>query len=879
MAEEKDIPKAYDASQVEDGIYARWEESGYFNPDNLPDGDRREPFTIVMPPPNATGTLHIGHAVMLAIEDIMIRYKRMRGYAALWIPGTDHASIATQTKVEKILKEEGKTRHDLGREAFLERVDEYVKGSQDTIRNQVRKMGSSCDWSREAFTLDEERSHAVRVMFKKMFDDGLIYRGDRIVNWCTHCRSTLADDEVEYKDQDATLYTMKYGPFLVATTRPETKLGDTAVAVHPDDARYKDRIGETFTLNWGEGTHPLEIRVIGDREVEPEFGTGVVGVTPAHSATDFRMGEENDLPLIKIIGEDGKMREEAGKYAGMTVMEARKAFVKDLDAAGLIERKEDIKNKLSICYRCGATVEPLTSLQWFIDVNKEIPGRGVSLKQLATDAVGSERITIIPERFKKVYFHWMDNLRDWCISRQIWYGHRVPVWYDKDGAPVVSVDEPENASKLTMGTDTLDTWFSSGMWTFSTLGWPNKTEDLKRFHPTQVLETGHDILFFWIARMILMTTYEMDEVPFKHVYLHGLVRDEQGRKMSKSLGNIINPLDVSAMYGTDAVRLSLVIGSAPGNDSKIWDEKIAGFRNFTNKLWNISRFIMMSVEGVRRVEEKPEPKTMTDQWLLSRLDEVTSQVTASLEKYDFSVAGEILRDFTWNEFADWYLEIAKIQLADEDTKISTEDILLHALEVLMKLWHPFMPFVTEDIWGRLAKNDDLLMVQEWPRFKPFGDKDDEAIKEFDLVRDVISAIRNLRLESGVEPAKRVSVIIDAGERSGLLGREGGIIRALARLEKLEIHSETTKPENSSSVVVGSIEIHLPLEGLIDKDKERARLEKEKASLEGRLKGLDAKLSNKGYVDGAPPKVVEETKNMCKDVKAELAKIEEALKNL
>lgn len=883
MADEKDIPKAYEPSAVEDGIYARWEESGCFNPDNLPDAENRKPYTIVMPPPNATGTLHVGHAVMLAIEDLIIRYRRMHGDAALWIPGTDHATIATQTKVEKLLKEEGKTRHDLGREAFLKRVEAFVEGSQDTIRNQIRKMGSSCDWSREAFTLDDRRSHAVRVMFKRMYDDGLIYRGDRIVNWCPRCTSTLADDEVEYKEQTAKLYTMKYGPFLVATTRPETKLGDTAVAVHPDDARYKDRIGETFTVDWGEGTEKLEIKVVGDREVDPEFGTGVLGVTPGHSAVDYRMAEEHDLPIIKLIDEEGKMRPEAGKYAGMTVLEAREAFVKDLEAQGLIEAVEEIPNSLSVCYRCGTAVEPLTSLQWFVDVNKEIPGRGLSLKQLASDAVGSDRVKIIPDRFRKVYFHWMDNLRDWCISRQLWYGHRVPVWYDKDGKPVVSVDEPENASELTMETDTLDTWFSSGMWTFSTLGWPEETPDLKRFHPTQVLETGYDILFFWIARMILMTTYAMDEVPFEYVYLHGLVRDEQGRKMSKSLGNIIDPLDVGKKYGTDAVRLSLVIGTAPGNDSKIWEEKIAGFRNFTNKLWNVSRFVLTSVSRVRRVPWKPEPKTVADRWILSRLEAVASEASGAIERFDFSPAGEMLRDFTWNEFADWYLEVAKIQLADESLRESTEHVLLYGLERLMKLWHPFMPFVTEQIWSKLDGNSvesRMLMTEDWPTLNPFKDGDHAAEDEFGLVRDLVSAVRNLRAEYGVEPGKKVDLIVSAGNRAPVIEREAEIVRTLARLASLEILAEEgTKPENAVSAVVSGMEIHLPLEGLIDKDKERARLEKEQASLEGYLKGLEAKLGNKGYTDNAPEKVVEETKRRFEEKKAELAKIKEALSKL
>lgn len=887
MAKENDIPKAYDASRVEDGIYARWEKSGLFNPDNLPDGKQKDPFTIVLPPPNATGTLHVGHAVMLAIQDLLIRYKRMRGYASLWIPGTDHAAIATQTKVEKLLKEEGKTRHDLGREAFRKRVDAFVASSQDTIRNQMRKMGSSCDWSREAFTLDDQRSHAVRVMFKKMYDDGLVYRGDRVVNWCTRCTSTLADDEVEYKDQTAKLYYLKYGPFLVATTRPETKLADTAVAVHPDDERYKDKVGTSFEVNWGEGTKPLTIHVIADREIDPEFGTGVLGVTPAHSAVDFRMAAENDLPVMKLINEEGKITDMGGKYEGMGVGEAREAFVADLEKQGLIEKIEDIPNRLSVCYRCETPIEPLTSLQWFVSVNAKIPKTGHTLKQLATEAVGSEKITIVPERFKKVYFHWMDNLRDWCISRQLWYGHRIPVWYCDCGQTIVEIEDPEKCTKcgksdLRQDEDTLDTWFSSGMWTFSTLGWPEQSDDLKRFHPTQVLETGYDILFFWVARMILMTTYAMEQIPFETVYLHGLVRDEQGRKMSKSLGNIIDPLDVSAKYGTDAVRLSLIIGMAPGNDSKIWDEKIAGFRNFTNKLWNISRFVMMSVEHVHRVEHQPEAKTLADRWILSRLAEVVHKVTNQIERYEFSPAGETLRDFTWGEFADWYLEIAKIQLASEGDKETTEEVLLYVLETLLKLWHPYMPFVTEAVWGHLVGNkegENFLMIQEWPMLKPFGTDDEEARRQFADVQQVIGAIRNLRSEYKVEPAKFVKAVLIAGDKAEIFEREGEVLRRLARLEELEIHTNAEKPEGSASVVVAGVEVCLPLEGLVDTEKERARLGAEKENVVKYIASLETKLGNKGYVDKAPPQVVEETRQKLKEKKEELKKIESHLENL
>ncbi len=874
-----ELAKAYDASQVEDAIYRRWEKSGYFDPDKLPGGKNKPPFTIVLPPPNATGVLHVGHATMLAIEDLMIRYKRMRGFASLWIPGTDHASIATQNKVEKLIQEkEKKSRHDLGRAEFLKRVEAFVKGSQDTIRNQVRKMGSSIDWSREAYTLDAPRSEAVIEMFNRMYEDGLVYRGERVVNWCVRCTSTLADDEVEYKEQNAKLYFLKYGPFSVATTRPETKLGDTAVAANPSDERYKKWIGKSFELDWGKGTKKLTIQVIGDHEVDPKFGSGLVGVTPAHSAVDFRMAEKNKLPVIKVIGEDGRMLETAGKYQGMTVLEARHAFVKDLEAQGLIEKVEELTNNLSACYRCSTAIEPLTSLQWFVDVNKKIKGRGKSLKELSLEAVKKGGVKIIPERFEKVYYHWMENLRDWCVSRQIWFGHRIPAWYCADRHVTVARKAPKKCGscdkkELTQDADTFDTWFSSGTWTFTTLGWPKKTPDLARFHPTSVLETGYDILFFWVARMILMTTYVMKDVPFKTVYLHGLVRDEQGRKMSKSLGNVLDPLDVIPKYGTDAVRLSLVLGTAPGADAKVWDEKIAGYRNFTNKLWNVSRFILTSVGKVQRVP-KASPKTLADKWILARLGTVAAQATAHIEKYEFSPAGELLRDFTWTELADWYLEIAKIQMQDPKLKASTEKVLLHVLENVLKLWHPYMPFVTEAIWDLLAgnaKGKKFLMIESWP-----GAKTSAAPKEFALIQEIIGSIRNVRSEYKVEPAKKVDATLVAGAKAKLLKDNAAVIRTLARIENLTILAKGEKPKDAASARVGGVEVHLPLAGMVDMAKEKARLEKEKANLEGFVKSLEAKLANKGYTDNAPAQVVEQTRAMLAGKKEELEKVAAAL---
>jgi valyl-tRNA synthetase len=866
----KELEKAYNPGAVEEEIYAKWEKSGYFNPDNLL--RQGKPFSIVMPPPNVTGTLHLGHAVMLAIEDILIRYHRMRGERTLWLPGTDHAAIATQTKVEKLLKErEGKTRHDLGREKFLAEVDKFISSTKVTIKNQIRKMGSSCDWSREAYTLDEPRSRAVRTVFKMMYDDGLIYRGERIVNWCPRCGSTLADDEVEYKTQKAKFYTFKYSkdfPFAIATTRPETKLGDTAVAVNPEDARYKKYVGKTFEVNFV-GV-PLKLKIIADRSIDMNFGTGALGVTPAHSMADWQMAERNNLTIIKVIDEQGKIRDGFAEYSGKTTDAARELVVEKLKTAGLIEKEEEIENNLSICYRCGTPVEPLPSLQWFIDVNKKIPKYKKSLKELSLEAVkkgvfGREKIEIIPEQFEKVYFHWMENLRDWCISRQIWFGHRVPVWY-KDKEIYVGVEAPKGEG-WTQDPDTLDTWFSSGLWTFSTLGWPEKTKDLKTFHPTAVLETGYDILFFWIARMILMTTYVLGDIPFHKVYLHGLVRDEKGRKMSKSLGNIIDPLDMIGKYGTDAVRLSLVLGTSPGNDMKLSDEKIAGFRNFTNKLWNIGRYVVEKTRGESK-NKKMTAKTLAEKWILSRFESVVSEVTKRLDELEFSQAGEKLRTFTWDEFADWYLEINKIQ--------PNNLLLANCYASLLKLWHPFMPYVTETLWPNFG--EDLLMIAEWPKAeKKMVDK--KAEKDFEVLKNIIVAIRGLRADYKIEPVKKVSAMIYGGGKTKLLEEQAEIIKTLARVENLEINKSGEKPEKSVGAVIEGVEVYLPLAGLIDVAKEKARLNKELAEAEKYLGILESKLGNKSFLANAPKELVAEEKEKMKLQKEKVQKIKDQLKSL
>lgn len=862
------MPKAYDPQAVEKDLYAAWEESGFFNPDNLP-GERKETFSMSLPPPNVTGTLHVGHAVMLAIQDIMVRFARMRGKKTLWLPGTDHAAIATQTKVEKLLIKEGMKdpRHELGREKFLERVDKYAKESHDTIVEQSKRMGASLDWSREAFTLDEPRTLAVRTAFKRMYDDGLIYRGDRVVNWCPRCKSTLADDEVEHKETTAKLYTFKYDknfPITISTTRPETKFGDTAVAVHPKDKRYKKFIGKTLRAHY-DGSD-LTIKVIADDEVDPEFGTGALGVTPSHSNIDADMASRHNLESLQVINEEGKMVNAPG-VNDLSSQEARAHAVDWLRNEGLLQNEEDSPQNKSVCYRCGAAVEPLPKLQWFIDVNKKIPGRDKTLKELMLETVRKKDVEIIPERFEKVYFHWIENLRDWNISRQIWYGHQVPAWY-KDEEIYVGTEAPEGEG-WTQDQDTLDTWFSSGLWTFSTLGWPNDTEDFKTYHPTTVMETGWDILFFWVARMILMSTYLLDTVPFKHVYLHGLIRDEEGRKMSKSLDNIIDPLDVSDKYGTDAVRLSLVVGSTPGQDVSLSEEKIASYRNFANKLWNISRFVFGSVEDVEIVEDV-EAKTLADEWVLERLLQVTDSVTKKLDTFQFSQAAEELREFTWNDFADWYLEIAKIE-GDKD------EMLLFVLERILSLWHPFIPFVTEEIWKRF-ETGEFLIVHEWPEEKMENGKL-EMGAQMKHIQEVIVAIRNLRSENKVETKKKVDVTLISKKGSELLESQKDLIAGLSRVETLRVTDKKEKLENSAMTVVGKTEVYLSLEGLVDLEVEKERLGKELKEAETYSAQLKSKLDNKTFIGKAPKEVIEGIKEKYEETQERIQKIQEQLKGI
>ncbi len=737
----KELPKAYEPGQYEKEIYKKWEDSGYFNPDNL--SVAGESFSISMPPPNATGTLHLGHATMLAIQDLMVRYNRMLGKKTLWLPGTDHAAIATQNVVEKqVWQDSKKTRFDYGRAEFLKMVNDFAESSKITIRNQVRTMGASCDWSRERYTLDEGLNKAVREVFVRMYNDDLIYRGKRIVNWCYRCGTTLADDEVEYKEKTTKFYYLKYGPIIIGTARPETKVLDKVIIVHPEDPRYQKYIGTEFDVPWIDST--VHAKVIADKVAEMTIGTGAMTITPAHSFADFELAQKYGVEVVDIIGQDGKLTNNAGKFAGLNVKEARQAIVDELQVRGLIDHiDENYIHNLSVCYRCGTPVEPLSSEQWFVAVDKEfkdITGKIATLKKLAISVVVSGQIKIIPDKFEKVYYNWMNNLHDWCISRQIWFGHRIPVWYKKqDSKKEIYVgNETPVGDGWEQDPDTLDTWFSSGLWTFSTLGWPNNTEDMKKFHPTSVMETGYDILFFWVARMVLMSTYALGQIPFKNVYLHGLVRDKQGKKMSKSLGNGIDPVLMVEKYGADALRLSMIIGTSAGNDFRLYEEKIAGYRNFVNKLWNINRFIMMSVVDLKIVEQVPMPATLADKWIMSRFSKIQKEFTRLINDYNYSLAGERLYDFTWHELADWYVEIAKIEGGKDE-------ILSYIVTQLLKLWHPYTPFVTEVLWQEaFAKKAGLLMIQKWPAILNL--EDDEAEKELNIVKDIVVAIRNYRTE-------------------------------------------------------------------------------------------------------------------------------------
>lgn len=870
----QELVKIYNPSENEDKIYQKWEESGYFNPDNLRLPEEAKSYTIVLPPPNVTDKLHIGHASTVAIEDLLIRYHRLLEEKALWLPGTDHAAIATQNVVEKkLLKELGKTRHDLGREPFLQEVYKFLEATQATILHQIKKMGASLDWSRLAFTLDSSRQLAVRTMFKAMYEEGVIYRGERIVNWCPRCHSTLADDEVEHKEQPAKLYWIKYGPFVLATSRPETKLGDTAVAVHPDDPRYQHLVGQELDIKGVLGV--FKVKVVADKEVDINFGSGAIKVTPAHSFIDNDIAKRHNLPSKKIINEDGRMMENCGKYAGLTTKEAREAIVSDMQSMGLIDHiDENYLHNLAVCYRCGTVIEPLPSKQWFISVDKKIKRlNNKSLKEKAIEAAKEQKIEFIPERFNKRYLDWMNNLHDWCISRQIWFGHQIPVWYRGEEI-YVGLENPKEKD-WQQDPDTLDTWFSSGMWTFSTLGWPTnyqdnkKSGDLAQFHPTQVLETGYEILTLWVSRMIMMSFFALDEIPFKKVYLHGIILDDQGKKMSKSKGNGVDPLDMITKYGTDATRLSLLMGSTPGNDSRFSEDKVEAKRNFINKLWNISRFILSTTDEKyysTTTDKRPTAKTLADEWILEELSDLAESVARRLDNFDFSLAAEELNEFTWNKLADWYLEIAKVEK-------NKEEILIYVLKNLLILWHPFIPFVTEAIWASF--NSSILMVARWPKTEKIKKKSGEKLK---LIQDLIIAIRNVRSENKIEPAKKLAAVIYGQNLTAVIKEQQALILNLKTgLASLEIKESGEKVEQALMVPVGEVEIYLL--GAIDQKKEKERLIKEQQQLEKLIDIQEKKLQNKDFVNLAPEKIVLAEKEKLNNYQTELIKIANIIKSL
>ena len=715
----------YNPTNTETDIYKTWEDSGYFNPDNLKteniekdENGSEKVFSIILPPPNVTGTLHTGHAIMLAIQDTFTRFYRMNGYRTLWLPGTDHAAIATQSVVEKkIQKEEGKNRHDIGREELLNRINTFALESQNTILSQFRSMGASLDWSRLSFTLDEERNFAVNTMFKKMYEDGLIYQGNRIVNWDPKGQTVISDDEIVYEERKAMLYTFKYSedfPIKISTTRPETKVGDVAVAVHPDDTRYKDFVGKVFEVNFC--NVPIKIKVIADKEVDPEFGTGALGVTPAHSQIDWEIAERHDLDKKQVINEYAKMINCNTDLDGKKVLEAREIIVNWLKENNLLEKEEEISQNVSTAERTGGIIEPMPKLQWFVAVNKEFNHfeKTTTLRKLMIEAVQEKGLNIIPEKFEKVYFHWVNNLRDWCISRQIWYGHRIPVWYDENGK-IKAVGFNDKEENLKQDEDTLDTWFSSGMWTFSTLGWPNNTIELEKYHPTTLLETGHDIIFFWVARMIMMSTYTLNQIPFKTTYLHGLVRDAQGRKMSKSLGNALDPRDLTLKYGTDAVRMALIVGNTPGNDLKLSEDKIKAYKNFANKIWNATRFVLEKTNDYEGSENYLEEIDLsTDKDIYNKTLETIKEIKEDIENYKLHLASEKIYAYFWHEFCDIHIENLKNRIINNDEKKSAQATLLITLKSLIITLHPFMPFISEEIWKDIKnENDNLLLVTKW----------------------------------------------------------------------------------------------------------------------------------------------------------------------
>ena len=876
MNTKKELAKTYNPSEVEDRIYSQWVDKGYFHAEI---DKNKKPFTIVIPPPNVTGQLHMGHALDETLQDILIRYKRMQGYSTLWVPGTDHAGIATQIKVEEELRvNEGLTRYDLGREKFLERVWQWKEKYGSRIINQLKKIGSSCDWDRERFTMDEGCSKAVKEVFVNLYNKGLIYQGSRIINWCPHCITALSDAEVDHAEQPGNFWHIKYNVkdsdeyVVIATTRPETLFGDTAVAVNPEDERYASLVGKTLIL-------PLvgrEIPVIADEYVDKEFGTGCVKITPAHDPNDFEVGLRHNLEQIKVMNDDATMNAYAGKYEGMDRYECRKQMIEDLREMGLLLKIEDHSHNVGQCYRCGTTVEPIISKQWFVKMEP--------LAKPAIDAVKNDETQFIPEHFEKIYFHWLENIRDWCISRQLWWGHRIPAFYCDDCNEMIVTKEdgaicPKCGKPMRQDPDTLDTWFSSALWPFSTLGWPDKTEEMEYFYPTSVLVTGYDIIPFWVMRMMFSGLEHTGQVPFDKVFIHGLVRDSQGRKMSKSLGNGIDPLEIVSEYGADALRFTLATGNSPGNDMRFHLERVEASRNFANKIWNASRFLMMnlSIDEIK-LPDASELK-LEDKWILSAYNNLVREVTENLNNFELGIAVSKLYDFIWDNYCDWYIELVKPRLYEKDGADKTaQSVLSYVLIGSLKLLHPFMPFITEEIFSGLPTGEESIMISKWPEFDPALCYDEEE-KRMHIIMDAIRSVRNIRAQMNVVPSRKAKLIIVAQDAAVFEGTASFFEKLASASETVVTESAGSVDDNAVNVVVEGATIYIPLDELVDRAKEIERLEKELKTLEGEIKRVEGKLGNAGFVAKAPAHVVEEEKakgekyaKMLSEVKASLEKL-------
>jgi len=873
------IPKAYDPKKVEAKWYQFWLERGYFTPKIDP---QRKPFVIIMPPPNVTGELHLGHALTATLEDIMIRWHRMRGEPTLWLPGIDHAGIAAQVVVEQMLAKEGITRHDLGREAFLERMWQWMEKYGRTIAEQHKRLGTSCDWTRERFTMDEGPSRAVRTTFVHLYEKGLIYRGERIINWCPRCSTALSDLEVEHAEEMGYLYYVNYrladeeGFITVATTRPETILGDTAVAVNPEDGHFKSLLGKRAILP----AIGRVIPIIADDAVDPSFGTGAVKITPAHDPVDFEVGQRQNLPLVNILNPNGTMNENAGPYAGLDRFACREAILNDLQKEGLLVKVEPHLHSVGHCCRCNTLIEPWASKQWFIKV--------APLVIPAIDAVVDGTIAIIPERFTKVYLNWMENIRDWCISRQLWWGHRIPVWYCENcGEITVAIDDPDacaqcGSSNILQDPDVLDTWFSSALWPHSTLGWPENSEDFRYFYPTTVMETGYDILFFWVARMIMMGLENTGEIPFNTVYLHGLLRDEKGEKMSKVKGNVVNPIEAIEKYGTDALRFALSTGTSPGNDIRLGSQKLEASRNFGNKLWNAARFVVGNMEeGVRTDEIERATLPLEDRWILSRLSRLVATVNKLMEDFQFGEAQRQIHDFLWGEFCDWYIEMAKIRLRQPESPMP---VLAHVLETSLRLLHPFMPFISEEMWQSLSQRLDGEMAESI-MIAPYPTADEEAVdaeaeKKMELVIEVIRAIRNARAEFKVEPSKWIEALVVAEEAKPAIKCQAQAIETLARVQPLTIiGTKDARPDRVKTLVLKGAEVILPMAGMIDLEAERARLKKEIEGNQAEIARIEARLKDEKFLSKAPATVIERERERLATHRDRLTRLRERLAEL